>query len=259
MASTRTAADDYRIGFDSKLWVFDISFLQGWRAYKDDTTYLIDTPNVGNNPLNTSVMNTFERDLPTRGTSPYTRFSLHTFLAKRLDFTGRYIYSSGNTKYSLFETITGKDASGNNIKLETTQISGNARRPHAMGDLGATVFISDNFRISETFRVDSFRINGGQELFDTLIRTRTTPAGETPLATVFVNQFNFRTTNYRRYLNLLEGDYDIARWLSVHAGYRFTDRHIELARSDFNAGAVPDTRAGEVRQSDQLVYLWVQG
>jgi hypothetical protein len=194
-------------------------------------------PNIGNNPLNTSVLNTFHRDLPIRGTSPYTRFSLHTFLAKRLDFTGRYIYSSGNTRYSLFETATGKDGSGNNIILQTGQTSGNAKRPHGMGDLGATVFVTDKFRISETFRVDSFRISGGQELFDTLVRTR--PTG-VPLPTVFTDSFNFRTTNYRRYLNLIEGDYDFGRQFSVHLGYRFTDRHIELGVSDFAAGGTPE-------------------
>jgi hypothetical protein len=253
LAATRIASDDYRIGFDSKLWVFDISFLQGWRAYKEDTTYNIDVPNIGNNPLNTSVLNTFHRDLPTQGTSPYTRFSLHTFLAKRLDFTGRYIYSSGNTKYTLFETATGKDGSGNNITLDTFQISGNAKRPHGMGDLAATVFISDNFRVSETFRVDSFRISGGQELFDTLNRTRSTGA---PLPVTLLDQFSFRTTNYRRYLNLIEGDYEINRRLSVHAGYRFTDRHIELGSNDFNQGAVP---APELEKFDNQTNSFIFG
>ncbi|HWO00154.1 MAG TPA: hypothetical protein VNS63_12895 [Blastocatellia bacterium] len=253
LAATRIAADDYRIGVDAKLWVFDISFLQGWRAYKEDTTYNIDVPNIGNNPLNTSVLNTFHRDLPTRGTSPYTRFSLHTFLKKRLDFTGRYIYSSGNTKYTLFERATGKDSSGNNITLDTFQISGNAKRPHGMGDLATTVFISDNFRVSETFRVDSFRISGGQELFDTLNRTRSTGV---PLPVTLLDQFNFRTTNYRRYLNLIEGDYEINRRLSVHAGYRFTDRHIELGSNDFNKGAAP---APELEKFDNQTNSFIFG
>jgi hypothetical protein len=253
LAPTRIAADDYRIGVDSKLGVFDISFMQGWRAYREDTTYTIDAPNIGNNPLNTSVLNTFHRDFPIRGRSPYTRFSLHTFLAKRFDFTGRYIYSSGNTKYSLFETDTGKDGSGNNIILDTFQISGNAKRPHGMGDVGATILISDKFRISDTFRVDSFRISGGQELFETLIRTR---ANGAPLPTLLVDNFSFRTTNYRRYLNLIEGDYDISRRFSVHLGYRFTDRHIELGVNDVAAGA---TAEPELEKFDNQTNSFIFG
>ena len=111
-----------------------------------------------------------------------------------------------------------------------------------MGDLAATVFVTDNFRVSETFRVDSFRISGGQELFDTLNRTRSTGV---PLPVTLLDQFSFRTTNYRRYLNLIEGDYEINRRLSVHAGYRFTDRHIELGSNDFNKGAVPAPERAE--------------
>src|SRR5262249_17618833 len=50
----RQSADDYRIGFDAKLSVFDISFLQGWRVFREDSTYTVDQPQPGNNPINTS-------------------------------------------------------------------------------------------------------------------------------------------------------------------------------------------------------------
>ena len=128
------------------------------------------------------MLNTFQRDVPTRGTTPFTRLSLHTFVAKRLDFTGRYIYSSTKTEFSLFETITGKDASGNNIKLDQFNVSGNAKKPNGMGDIGVTLFVTDHFRISDTFRVNNFRINGGDAAFEALSRTRTTATGETGAA-----------------------------------------------------------------------------
>ncbi|HEU4389704.1 MAG TPA: hypothetical protein VFV34_18005, partial [Blastocatellia bacterium] len=65
LAPVRIAAHDYRIGFDSKLWVFDLSFLQGWRFYKEDTTYFIDQQQRGNNTTNTTVIDTYQRDVPT--------------------------------------------------------------------------------------------------------------------------------------------------------------------------------------------------
>jgi hypothetical protein len=61
------AADEYRAGFDAKLWVFDLSFLQGWRFFKEDNQYLITAPNIGNNPTNTATINDFYRNAPTRG------------------------------------------------------------------------------------------------------------------------------------------------------------------------------------------------
>ncbi len=234
IAPVRYASDEYRVGADAKLWVFDLSFQQGWRFFKEDSSYLITTPQAGNNTINTSALNTFHRDVPTRGTTPFTRLSLHTFVAKRLDFTGRFIYSSTSTEFSLLETITGKDASGNNIKLDQFNVNGNAKKPNGMGDIGVTLFVNDRFRISDTFRVNNFRINGGDALLEALSRTRTTPNGETVLPPVTADTLAFRTTKYRRFLNLLEADFDIHPRLTLHAGYRFTDRRIELGGQDIN-------------------------
>lgn len=234
IAPTRYASNEYRVGADAKLGVFDLSFQQGWRFFKDDTTYLITTPQAGNNTINTSVLTTFHRDLPTRGSTPFTRLSAHTFLGKMLDFTGRYIYSSSKTEFSLFETITGRDASGNNITLDRFNITGNAKKPNGMGDIGVTLFVNDRVRISDTFRVNNFRINGGDALLEGLFRTRPTQFGETVLPPVTVDTLSLRTTKYRRFLNLLEGDFDILPRLSLHFGYRFTDRRIELATQDVN-------------------------
>src|SRR5262249_12087320 len=126
LAPVRVAAHDYRIGVDSKLWIFDLSFLQGWRFFKDDTTYFIDQQQRGNNTTNTTVINSYQRDVPTRGKIPYTRFSLHTLVAKRLDFTGRFIYSSGTTDYTYFDNITGTNSSNLKVKSDAITVLGNA-------------------------------------------------------------------------------------------------------------------------------------
>jgi hypothetical protein len=236
LAPVRMAADEYRIGFDAKVWVFDLSFLQGWRFFREDTEYFITAPNIGNNPTNTAVLNTFHRTQPTRGDTPFTRLSLHTLIKKRLDFTGRFIYTSGHTDYSFLETATGVDGSGNKITSETISASGTAKRPNGMGDLAATFFITDGFRISETFRVNNFRINGGDLLLDALLRSKATAFGDTVLPPVFTNTLAFRTIDYRRYLNTIEGDYDISSRFSIHAGYRYSDRHIELGASNITVG-----------------------
>ncbi|HEX9155065.1 MAG TPA: hypothetical protein VF819_05835, partial [Nitrospira sp.] len=45
LAPVRSVANDFRVGFDARLWVFDISFLQGYRTFKDDTTYVVPSLN----------------------------------------------------------------------------------------------------------------------------------------------------------------------------------------------------------------------
>lgn len=233
----RMAADEYRVGVDAKVWVFDLSFMQGWRFFKEDNQYLVTVPNVGNSPTNTAKINDFYRDAPTRGDTPFTRFSLHTLIKKRLDFTGRFVYTSGSTKYTLFQNGTGTDSSNNKVNSDIITQAGEAKRPNGMGDLAATVYITDRFRISETFRVNNFRINGGDLLRETLLRSKVTAGGETVLPPVVTNLLSFRTIDYRRYLNTIEGDFDISSRLSIHAGYRYADRHIELGSSDITIGA----------------------
>jgi hypothetical protein len=233
----RMAADEYRVGVDAKLWVFDLSFMQGWRYFKDDTEYLVTVPNAGNNLTNPATISSFYRNAPTRGNTPFTRFSLHTLIKKKLDFTGRYIYTSGSSEYTFFQNGTGVDSSGNKVTGDIITTVGTAKRPNGMGDLAATFYANDRLRISETFRVNNFRINGGDLLFETLLRSKVTPAGATLLPPVLTNQLAFRTIDYRRYLNTIEGDFEISSRLTVHAGYRYTDRHIETGSSDITVGA----------------------
>lgn len=256
LSATRETSDEYRVGADGRVWIFDLSFMQGWRVFKEDTTYFVNSPQIGNNPTNTSAINTFHRDLPTRGRLPFTRFSLHTLIGKRVDFTGRYIYTSGTTDYTMFETVTGTDASGNNIVLDRFDIAGTVKRPNGRGDIGVTLFVTDRFRISNTFTVNNFRINGGQELTQALLRTRTTTSGTTTLPPLLVDTFSFRTTKYRRAVNTFEVDYDFNNRLSVHAGHRYTDRRIELNSLNFNRDQIVPQEEPETFDNRTNTYIF---
>jgi len=232
----RMASDEYRIGIDTKISVFDLSFMQGWRLFKEDNQYLITVPNAGNNLTNTAKITDFYRNAPTRGETPFTRLSIHTLIKKKLDFTGRFIYTSGSSNYTFFQNGTGTDSSSNKVTGDIITQVGSAKRPNGMGDLAATLYVTDRFRISETFRVNNFRINGGDLLLETLLRTKLVAGADTPLAPVVTNTLSFRTIDYRRFLNTIEADFDLNSRFSIHAGYRYADRHIELGSSDITIG-----------------------
>jgi len=229
-SNSETRANNFRAGIDVKLLGFDLSLLQGARYFKDNSSYTVTLTNQGNNPPpNTSRIDQLFREVPTQGTHFFTRFSAHRLIAKKLDFTGRYIYLSGRSRYSFFEQATGRMSNGNVAVPETATARGEAKRPSSIGDIGVTLLATSKFRISNTFRFDNFRINGEEPLVDVL-RQRTF-AG-LPLATVTTTSFFARTTRYRRFMNTIEADYQFSPSYSVHAGYRFTDRHIELANLD---------------------------
>src|SRR5262245_56483840 len=222
---TRTSGNDYRFGADARLWVFDLSFMQGLRYFKDDTTYSIPGFEPGNNPTNTSFLNTFERDMPVRGRVPYTRLSVHSSPSKRVDFTGRFIYTSASTRYTFIENVTGTDASNNKIILDQATSTGNAKRPNAVGDAGLTVYVTDRLTVSDTFRINSFRINGGNNLLDHILNSKN---GQ-PLPPVFSDISNFTFEALKQVQNSVEGDYRFSKRFSAHLGYLYTHRQFDMA------------------------------
>jgi hypothetical protein len=252
--------NDYRAGVDVKLGPLDLSFQQGMRYFKDDTTYVVDSFNPGNNTANTSILNTFRRDMPTRGRIPYTRLSLHSLLAKKLDLTGRFIYQSATTRFTLLETTSGRDASNppNNVVLDRYLASGDVKRPNGIGDFGITFFATDRLRISDTVRFNTFHIDGGDRLSQALFRTRTTATGETELPPVFVDTLSFRETSSRRAVNTIEVDYDFHRSFSAHVGHRYTDRRIEINGHDLNL-AQPAPAPGEPEEFDNRTNTYIFG
>ncbi len=241
-SDTEARANDFRAGVDAKLLGFDLSLFQGARYFHDNSSYTVTQTNQGNNPPpNTSRIDQLFRETPVQGTHFFTRFSVHRLFARKLDFTGRYVYLSARSRYSFFEQVTGRQSNGNLAVPQTATARGEAKRPSSLGDIGVTFLATSKFRISNTFRYDNFRINGEEPLVDVL--RQGTFAGA-PLATVTTASFFARTTNYRRFLNTIEADYQFNQSYSVHGGYRFTDRHIQLAQLDRTT--TPATRSETV-------------
>ncbi len=231
LAPTRDQSNDFRGGFDARILGVDISFMQGYRHFKDDSTYSIPSLENGNEG-GPSAITYLDREIPTRGSDPWTRFSAHTLIAKKLDFTGRFAYSSSKSNYDMTETIQGTDASNNNVLLDLYNSLGAAKQHNGMGDFGVSFFATDRLTISDTFRVNDFQISGGSPLSELLYRTRTTSFGTTVLPVLAVSSLSFRFLGYRQFLNTLEGDYRIDPRLSVHLGYRHNNLRTDVADSD---------------------------
>src|SRR6185369_4299687 len=180
-------------------------FTQGYRKFEDNTNYFIDGLNLGNNPTNSARLATFQRDYPTRGKTNYSLFTAHRTFSRKLDFTGRFIYSVTDSDFGLNESLTGRDNSNNIVDLDRFQISGDSKRTQGRGDIGITYEVTEKFRISETFTFDQFNISGGDLFFESLARRNA--AGTTTLPTTITQTSSYRTTGYRRAMNLIEGDY----------------------------------------------------
>lgn len=218
------SALDLRAGIDSKLFGFNLSSTFGFRRFKDDTYYST-FANPGYNTTNTTVISTFERTYPVKGNTQYAQFSAQRTFAKKLDFTARFIYSNTDRNIGFTEIITGRDNSNNIVDLDSFKISGDSDRRQARGDFGITYAVTRDFRISETLTFDTFEISGDNAFGEALF-TRTAAGG--PRNPVYTNNLNDRVTDFRRFVNTIEADYQFDDCFGFNVGYRFTNRRIEL-------------------------------
>ena len=269
LSELRSRANDFRFGADGKLGPIDYSFLQGFRRFRDDSFVSSGAnPGLNVNPT-TAHLNTFQRDEPTRGSVNYTRLSLHSLVAKRLDLTARYIYSNAKSNSVFSEGFTGvnwnarvsgwpptpPNSSPNTLNLGTYTIGQDVERPNTIGDFGITWLATRKLRISNTFRVEDFEINGLGSFSDFFSITRPITGGTRTDTVGFNNLPASVITGYRKYQNTFEGDYAFNARHSIHAGYRYGHRRIEEFFSGFNFGSngslpAPSTSTSESEQEN---------
>ncbi len=241
LSQSKWRSNDFRVGADWKLGPVSFSFLQGFRRFNDDTSIDNQGVNLGVNPALTNFyLRSFNRTAPTSGKVDFSRFSAHTLIAKRLDITGRIIYSNATTEFSNIETITGNNfnsritgipaaynptaANQTILTLGRWTFSGDSKRPNTLGDLGVTLLATDNLRLSNTFRVETFQINGNAFYNGEF---RITQANGTVLAPLIRTGRANELTKYRKIQNTAEVDYQFEPRYSVHFGYRYGTRRIE--------------------------------
>ena len=243
LSELRSRANDFRVGADGKLGPLNFSFLQGFRRFRDDTVIDLGvTPGINLNPAVASLTS-FDRNEPARGSVNYSRFSLQTLIAKKLDITGRIIYSKAKQNYVSLESFTGRNwnpritgfppsppgATPNILNLGQYTLNGDSERPNWLGDVGLTWLATDKFRLSNTFKVETFEINGAALFADFFSLTR----GARTDTIGFSNKDVNTRTEYRKIQNTIEGDYQFNKDYSIHLGYRYGTRRIEEAVSGF--------------------------
>ncbi|HJP93901.1 MAG TPA: hypothetical protein VJ875_18225 [Pyrinomonadaceae bacterium] len=268
LSELRSRANDFRVGADGKLGPLNFSFLQGFRRFRDDSVIDLGvTPGINLNPAVASLTS-FDRNEPARGSVNYTRFSLQTLVAKKLDITGRIIYSKATQNFVSLESFTGRNwnpritgfppsppgATPNILNLGQYNLNGDTERPNWLGDVGLTWLATDKLRLSNTFRVETFEINGAALFADFFSLTR----GSRTDTISFSNRDVNTRTEYRKIQNTIEGDYQFNKDYSIHLGYRYGRRRIEESISGFalNSNApTPLTPVSETEENNTHAVL----
>jgi hypothetical protein len=257
----KSRADDWRFGADGTLGPIDWTFLQGFRRFRDDTfTDLGNTPGINLDPAKGQLTGFFHHE-PSRGSVDYTRASIHTLVAKRLDVTARLIYSNTDSDFTFLENYSGTNwnarvsgwppappnSTPNTLNLGHYNITGSSERPSWLGDVGVTWQATNKFRLSNTFKVEDFNISSDALFSDFFSLSR--PSGTTTVTDTigFSNLDAHTTTDYRKYQNIIEGDYQFNARNAVHFGYRYGHRSVGRTFEGFdfsgNGSIPPPTRS----------------
>lgn len=234
----KSNSQDFRAGIDGQLLGFNLGFTYGHRAFRDDTQFFVDSFNPGDNPLTTTAsINLLTRLMPTKGATDFGSFYVQRTIAKKLDFTGRFIYAESNSDTTQSDVASGRaSATGNIILFDSITAPGKTKRPQSRGDIGLTWRPTDKLRISDTFTFDQFSISGEGRLTEFV---RSTTGAGVPRPDALTTLFGARDTAYRRFSNLVEGDYQVNRTFAFNLGYRYTHRRIQAESFDIStAGAV---------------------
>ena len=221
-------SDDFRFGVEGRLLGFNMGLNYGHRDFRDRTKYFLPSPSQGNTPTNNARLDTFNRIYPVDGDTDYVNYYLQRTFANRIDLTARIIYSFSDSKSTIDETFSGR----NNTNQQTSdifQMTGESTRSQTRGDVGTTWRATDRLRISNTFTFDDFDIVGNNT---TLAIPTIRSATGVFISSIPDNDVNHRSTAYRRYSNLIEGDYQFGPSFSVHAGYRYTHREVDEVKID---------------------------
>jgi hypothetical protein len=243
-------ATDYRVGADWRIAKIDFSFLQGFRRNREDNYISNDYLNLGANPAATNPsLTSVERRQPVRSNTNYSRMSLHTLIARKLDLTGRFVYSSGTSRVAFNEQLQGINyntrvtgvPTTNILTLGTTTFNDTVTRPSRLFDFGATYMATDKLRFSNTVRVESFSINGA--IFYTSLFNLANRTTGVPVATVAAlgNLGATKITTYHKFQDTVEGDYQWSTRFSFHLGYRYGSRRDSSFYGGFDPRAYTPT------------------
>jgi len=243
----RTKAYDLRAGADGRLFGFNLSGTYGYRSFSDDTTFSWDGLQEGSNVDNYDFL-FLRRGFPVDGETHFGQLSVQRTFAEKFDFTARVLHSMTTTGFRGDEPSRFYYNSTTVVTNENLNLSGDNSRPQTRADLGVTWRITDKFRLSNTFTYDGFNLNGGN--FYLLTSTR---------AGASANRSNYTTTRYRRYMNLIEGDYQFSDRVGVNVGYRYTQREFSVLFSSINFLTVPPASSAIAESGENITNTIIAG
>ncbi|HWZ33989.1 MAG TPA: hypothetical protein VNX18_21775 [Bryobacteraceae bacterium] len=236
-ADVRRQQNEYRVGGEINFLGFRLNVLRGWEDFKEDTPTdilastaafrigidgnAVPLGEPGDNGLNT--LNAYHSSQPYHGTSPYWRVGLFREGKRFYAVNARFTYVAGSRNFIDNEVSGGSTTSGAPATRQIL-VFGDARRPAANGNLNVTLFPASFFTITNQTTVNNIRMQGNALFSEIDNGVAITP---------FIP---FTLLGIRTIANGTDAELRYKKRFSVHTGYHYSDRRIQVIDGQQNAG-----------------------
>jgi hypothetical protein len=221
-ADIRRQQNEFRLGGEATFMGFRLNVMHGWVDFKEDTPInILASTEPGDNGLNTLTKYTDSQ--PYHGTSPYWRIGLFREGKRFWAVNGRFSYVSGMRDFIDNEVSAGT-AGGGAPATRQILVSGDARRPALASNLNITLFPASFFTITNQTTFNQVRMQGNAFFSEIDNGVAITP---------FIP---FTLLGIRTFANGTDAELRPHKKFSVHAGYHYSDRRIQVIDGQQNAG-----------------------
>ena len=204
VSSTRDARNEYRLGNEVQFLGIRLNWMRGWEDFKEDFRV------VGQSA--TGALLPPQLTNPYHGTSPYWRVALFTD-KKWFSVNGRFTYTNSQRAYVSTQSGFLGGATPNLGGLQVVTM-GTGHRPVATGNLTFSIFPTSKLTITNSTGVYNVRTEGNSEFL------------QLNNGTGSFQTLDFLYLGIRTITNQTDLNYQAAKWLSLFAGYHYSDRFI---------------------------------
>lgn len=260
----RYSADDFRGGVELALPRLNVTFEQGYRVLRNDSSNVEGNEPAGNNPRpfigQNVVLQNLDRSFHDRTTLPISRVLLKFVPAKSLSITGRYVYATSDTESNFAEVQAGSLVSLDDLLVYRgagNTFDTRAESPSHTGGFLVEFSPIPRLTVSNRFDARSYQITGSA-LLSTVFFNASSLLGPTGSSRdVRVSRNEETLISYDRVRNQEEFEFELKNGLFVRAGHRYT--RVETTLEHDGEAEEPGPNARLTRQTAIAGLAYRQG
>ena len=219
---------EFRLGAEGQAAGFKFHIMHGWQRFEESTAYRLDSPSAGANPTDRVTLNSFTRQEPYSGNSPFWRASLLNERKSWYAINARLSYAGGRRGFTFDEALAGTSRSGGAATRQVL-VSGSGARPMTSGSITLSLFPSRKWTLTNHTAFHQTGMNGNASY-------REVNNAASTFQVVYFQNLAVRTL-----VNNTEASYKANRWFGLFGAFQHSTRRIQSVETE-SADIFSDSR-----------------